>query len=210
MHLGPFGCLTKLGAKRAELVQKFEPLSRVRIFRNECTRSTPLDPKLMFYCVSYHLGAFGTIWLPYETRCKTGQTSAEVRAICEHLVTFGAKRVELVQNFVPRSRIVIFHNKYTRSSPLDPKLMFWCNSYHLGAFGTVRLPYKTGGKTGRTSAKVRTTKSSRIFFVMNASNPPHWNLNSCFGAFRTVLVHLRPFGCLVKLGAKCSKLVQKF
>ena len=46
MHLGLFGCLTKLGAKQAELVQKFVPRSRVGIFRNERTRSTPLDPKL--------------------------------------------------------------------------------------------------------------------------------------------------------------------
>jgi len=37
VHLGQFGCLTKLGAKRAELVQKFVPRSRVGIFRNECT-----------------------------------------------------------------------------------------------------------------------------------------------------------------------------
>ena len=48
VHLGPFGCLTKLGAKRAELVQKLVPRSRVGVFRDERTRSTPLDPKLMF------------------------------------------------------------------------------------------------------------------------------------------------------------------
>ena len=76
----PFGCLTKLGAKRAELVQKFVPQSRVRIFRNECTGSTPLDPKLKFLCVSYYLGAFGTVRLPYRTRCKTGRISAKVRS----------------------------------------------------------------------------------------------------------------------------------
>ena len=63
----PLSCLPrarltfKLGAKRAELVQKFVPRSRVRIFRNEPTRSTPLDPKLIFWCISYHLGAFATI-----------------------------------------------------------------------------------------------------------------------------------------------------
>jgi len=78
--LGPFGCLMKLGAKRAELVQNFVPRSRIGIFRNKSTRSTPLDPKLMFWRVLYHLGAFGTVWLPYKTRCKTGQTSAKVRA----------------------------------------------------------------------------------------------------------------------------------
>ena len=84
VHSGPFGCLTKLRAKRAELVQKFVPRSRVRIFRNECTRSTPFDPKLMFWCISYHLGVFGTVWLPYETRWKTGRTSAKVRATKSH------------------------------------------------------------------------------------------------------------------------------
>ena len=77
---GPFGCLTKIGAKRAELVQKFVPRSRVGIFRNERTGSTPLDPKLTFWYVSYYLGAIGTVWLPYKTRCKTGRTSAKVRA----------------------------------------------------------------------------------------------------------------------------------
>ena len=40
VHSGPFGCLTKLVAERAELVQKFVPRSRVGIFRNECTRFT--------------------------------------------------------------------------------------------------------------------------------------------------------------------------
>src|SRR6185369_11373426 len=79
-HLGPLGCLTKLGAKRAELVQKFVTQSRVGIFHNERTRSTPLDSKLMFWSILYYLGAFGTIWLPYETRCKMGQIRAKVRA----------------------------------------------------------------------------------------------------------------------------------
>ena len=94
VHSGPFGCLTKLGAKRAELVQKFVPRSRVGIFRNERTRSNPLDPKLMFLCISYHLGAFGTVWLPYETRWKTGRFSAKVRAL------------KLRQNFLQRTHMI--------------------------------------------------------------------------------------------------------
>jgi hypothetical protein len=80
VHLVPFGCLTKLGAKRAELVQKFVPRSRLGIFRNECTRSIPVDPKLMFWCVLFYLRALRTVWLRYETRCKTGRTSAKDRA----------------------------------------------------------------------------------------------------------------------------------
>jgi hypothetical protein len=68
MHLGPFGCLTKLSAKRDERVQKFVPQNCVIIFRNELTRLTPLGPKLMFWCILCYLGAFGTVWLPYKTR----------------------------------------------------------------------------------------------------------------------------------------------
>ena len=144
-YLGAFGTVWLpyvLGAKRDELVQKFAPRSRIGIFRDECTQSTPFDPKLTFWCVLYYLGAFGIVWLPYETRFKTA---------------------ELVQKFVPRSRVGIFRNERTRSTPLDPKLMFWCVSYYLGAFGTVWLPYETQCKTGRTSAKVRATKSRRNF-----------------------------------------------
>ena len=59
MHLGPFGCLTELGAKQAELVQKFVPRSCVGILRYERTRATPLDPKLI-YLVRFVL--FGCIW----------------------------------------------------------------------------------------------------------------------------------------------------
>ena len=142
MHLGPFGCLTELGAKRPELVQKFVPRSRLGIFCKECTRSTPLDPKLTFWCVSYYLGAFGTVGC---------------------LTELDAKRAEQVQKFVPRSRVGIFRNERTQTTPLDPKLTFWCLSYSFGAFGTVWLPYETRSKTGRTSLKGRATKSRQIF-----------------------------------------------
>ena len=150
MHSGPFGCLTKLGAKWAELVHKFVLRSRIVIFRKERTRSTPLDPKLTFWCVWYYLGAFGTFG---------------------RLTKLGAKRAELVQKFVPRSRIGIFLNERTRSTPLDPK-QFWCVSYYLGAFGAVWLPYKTRCETGRTSAKVRATKSHRNFLQRTHPNHP--------------------------------------
>ena len=80
MHLGPFGCLTKLGAKWVELVQKFVPRSPLGIIRIERSRSTPLDPKLTFWFLSNYLGASGTVWFLYKTRCKTGRTGAKVRA----------------------------------------------------------------------------------------------------------------------------------
>ena len=142
MHSGLFGWLTKLGAKRVELVQKFMLGSCFGIFPNERTRSTPLDPKLMFWCASFYLRAFGTIWLPYETRCKTGRTSAKVRAT--------------------KSRRIFSQRTYP-IHPLDSKLTFWCVSFYSGAFGTVWLPFEIRCKTGRTSAKVHATKSRRNF-----------------------------------------------
>ena len=195
MHSGPFVWLTKLGAKRVELVQKFVPGSRVGIFRNERTRSTPLVPKLMFWCISYYLdsGPFGclpTLGAKRPNKCKSSchEVASGVFAanapypphwtqnsrfsafctICVHsgpfgcLTKHGAKRAELVQKFVPRSRVGFFRNERTRSTPLDPKLTFWCVLYYLGAF-VIWLPYETRCKMARTSAKVRATKSRRIF-----------------------------------------------
>ena len=156
MHSEPFGCLRKLSTIRDELVQKFVPRSCVLIFHTERTRSTPLDPKLPFWCVSYFLGAFRTVWVPYETRCKTGRTSAKVCATKSH------------RNFL---------SERTRSIPLEPKLPFLCVPYYLGAFGTVWLPYETRCETGRTSAKVRAVGLRRNFFAANAPDPPHWTLN---------------------------------
>ena len=142
VHSRLFGCLTKLGAQRAELVQKFVPRSRSEFFATNAPERNPLDPILSFWCVSNYLGASGTVWLPYETRGKTGRK---------------------VQKFMPRSRVRIFRNERTRLCHLDPKLKFWCISYYLGAFGAVYFPYETQCTTGRTSAKVRATKSRRNF-----------------------------------------------
>ena len=121
------------------------------------------------------------------------------------LMKLGAKRAELVQKFVPRSRVEIFGNEYTGSIPLDPKQMFWCVSYYLGAFGTVWLPYETRCKTGRTSAKSSCDEVALKFFATNAPDPPHWTLNSGFGAFHTIWVHLGPFGCIKKTRGKTSQ-----
>ena len=79
MHSGQFGCLTKLGGKQAELVQKFVPRRRVGIFRNERTRSTPLD----LHSILVHLGSF------------------------RNYMKLGAKRGELVQLMQKLSREVM-------------------------------------------------------------------------------------------------------
>ena len=125
MRFSPFGCIleqfcycTKLGAKRAKLtlMQKFVQQCLVRIFRNKCSRSTPLDPELIFWCISFHLGAFGTVSLLHKTRCKW------------------ANLLQLMQEFVPQSLVRGFCNERSRSTPLDPKLLFGCVSPRSVAF----------------------------------------------------------------------------
>ena len=143
-------------------------------------RKIPTRLRGMNFCTSSEFFATNTPYPPHWTQ------NSRFRAfctICVHsgpfgcLTKHGAKLFELVQKFVPRSRVRLFCNERTRSIPLDPKLIFWCVSYYLGAFGTVWLPYETRCKTGRTSAKVRATKSRRNFFTTYAPDPPHWTLN---------------------------------
>ena len=134
VHSGPFGCLTKFGAKRADLVQKYVPPSCVRIFRNERTRSTPFGPKLTFWRISYYLDASRTVWLPYETRWKTGRTSAKVPAT--------KSRWNFSQPKHPIHPIGPQNNSLG-SNGVD-RVLFGCVLYHLGAFGTVWLLTKLG------------------------------------------------------------------
>ena len=123
---------------------------------------------LTVWCVSYYLGAFGTVWLPYQTRCKTSRTSAIVRATKSR------------RNFSQRKHPI---------HPIGPKLTFWCISYYLGAFGTVWLPYETQSKTGGTSAKARATKLRRNF--LQRTHPMH-----PIGPQADVLVCFVLFGCI--------------
>ena len=128
VHFGPFRYSTKLGAKRAKLVQlikKFVQWCLVRIFRHERSRSTPLDPKLMFWCVSFRLGAFGLFHYCTKPAAKR------------------AKLVQLMQKFRPWCLVRIFCNERSRSTLLDPKLMFSCVSFRSGAFWTVSLLHET-------------------------------------------------------------------
>ena len=93
-----------------------------------------------------------------------------------YCLKLGAKRdelVQLMQKFLPRSRIVIFGNERTRSTPLDPKLMFRCVSQYFGAIGNVSLLHETRSETGRTGATNAPVSSDR-------------SINSCFGAFCSV------------------------
>ena len=146
MHLGPFGCIRKLGAKRADLVQKFVPRSSVGIVALEFF--TTKSPEPSHWIVKCCFGAFrtiwvfGTVWLRYENRCKKGRTSAKVRA------------TKLHRNFSQRTH------------PIHPIRPYTIILVRFVLFGCIRdrlVALRTRGKTGRTNAKVRATKSCRNF-----------------------------------------------
>ena len=151
----------------------------------------------MFWCISFRLGALGTVSLLHETRCKSSchKVSSEFLetyapdphnwtlsscfhaflSVCVHLEPFRyynkleTKQVTLVQlmeKFVPRCLVTISCNERSRSTPLDPKLIFWCISFRLGAFGTISQLHETRckmGQLGAINARVRATKSHQNF-----------------------------------------------
>ena len=132
-YLGAFGTVwlpSKTWCKMGCSGAKVRAMKSCRNFSQQTTRSSPLDTNLMFRCVSYHLGAFGTVC------CVT---------------TLSSKRAKLVQKFVPRSRVGIFRNE--RSTPLDSKFMFLCVLHYLDVFGTVLLPTKLGAKRAEVVQK---------------------------------------------------------
>ena len=142
VHLGPFGCFTTLSAKRVKLVQKFVPQSRVGIFRNERTRSTPLESKLLF-------SRLCTIWVHL--------------GLIDCLPILSAKRVKLVQKFVHEVALEFF----ATNAP-DPPLWILnsCSGVfqtNFAAFGIVWLAHKNSVQNRPTGAKVHATKSRRNF-----------------------------------------------
>ena len=168
------------------------PRRHARIFCNEWTRSTPLDPKLMLWCVSFRLGAFGTVSLLHKTCCKNCQT------------------VQLMQKCVPWCLVRI----YATNAP-DPHHSSLNSSF--GVFLSVRVhfgPFRYCTKLGAKCAKLVQLMQNLCndvlleFFATNAPDPHNWNPSSCFHLFLSIWVHLGPFRYHTKLKAKRAKLVQ--
>ena len=169
-------------------MQKFRTRCLVRIVCNESSRSTLLDPKLMFWCVSFRSGAFLTVSLLHETWCKS------------------AKLVQLMQKFMPQCRSRIFCNECSRSTPLDPKLMF-CFVLFLSVWGHLE-PFRYCMKLAAKRAKLVQLMEKfvprclvRIFCnERSLSTPLDPKLMFCFVSFR-----LGAFGTISLLHETCCK-----
>ena len=96
--------------------------------------------------------------------------------------------VELVHKFVAWSPLEFF----ATNAPDPPNWTLNSCFVVFRSFGcicNVSLLHETYckmGWTGATKGKVCAMKSNRNFFATNAPDPPHWTLNSWFGAFHSV------------------------
>ena len=143
----------------------------------------------MLWCVCYSLGAFGIVWLPYGTRCKTGPTSAKVRAIkSSQNVSQGTHPIH----------------------PIGPKTDVLVRFVLFGCILDRLVALQKSEQNGPNLCKSLCHKVTSEFFATNGSDPPRWTLNWRFGAFRTIWELSGSFGCLTKLGAQRTELVQKF
>ena len=151
MHSGPFGCLTKLGAKRAELVQKFVPRSRVGIFRNERTRSTLLNPKVhfvLFVCIRDHLVALGNPVQNGRNWCKSS---------CHESRRNFSQRMNSIHPIGPQIDILVRF------------ILFGCIRDHLVALrnSVENVPNKCKSSGHEIASE---------FFATNVPDPRHWML----------------------------------
>ena len=132
------------------------PRSRVAIFRNQCTQSNHLDPELMFSCVLYNFGAFGTVRLTYETRCKMDRTGAKVRAMKS-----------------PRN----FSQPMHPIHPIGPRTHVFVHSVQFWCIWDRLVELRNSVQNGPNWCKSSCHEVGSEFFATNAPDPPHWTLN---------------------------------
>ena len=111
--------------------------------------------------------------------------------IARNLLQNAPNLVQLMQEFVPQSLARISGNRRSRSTQLDPKLMFSSVSFRLGAFGTIMLLHKLDAKRAKLVQLMQKFMPNIAleFSATNSPDPHHWTLNH-------VLMHLFPFGCI--------------
>ena len=136
MHFFPFGCILDRFATARNLVQN--TLNWCNYCQSSCN-DVLLDffatnaPDPHHWTLNSFFGAFLSVWVHLE-----------LFLYCMKLGAKWANLVQLMQEFVPQSLIRI-----SRNGQLDPKLMFSCVSFCLGAFGTIMLLHKHDAKRAK-------------------------------------------------------------
>jgi hypothetical protein len=142
---------------------KFAKQSRVGIFGNERTRSTPLDPKHIFRGAS---DRFVTAQKSMQNRPNWYEyrTSSLKNVASEFFATNAPDPLHLSQN----SSFGGISDRFVTARKSMQNWPNWCH-YHTSSLNKV----------------------ASDFFATNAPDPLHWTQNSCFGAFQTVSLLLK-------------------
>ena len=120
-------------------------------------------------CVAFR--CICNVLILHGTRCKMGWTcaiNAQVCAIKSHWNFFATNAPDpphwtLNSCFCGFRSVWVHLSMFRHYTNLGAKGLNWCNQ-------CTSLCHKVASE----------------FFTTNAPNPPHWTLNSCFGAFRSV------------------------
>ena len=126
----------------------------------------------MFWYVLYYFIAIGTVWFRYETRCKTGRTSAKVHAMKSR------------RNFSQRTYQV---------HPIRPQTNVFVCFVLFGCIWDRLVALRNSVQNRPNSAKVRATKSRRNFSQqMHPIHPigPQTEVLVCFILFGCIYDHL--------------------
>jgi hypothetical protein len=167
-RFGYFRYYMKIDAILAEqvlLTHKFAKQSRVGIFRNERTQSTPFDPKLIFWGVSDRFVTTRKSMQNWPNRCHY-RTSSLKKVTSEFFATNAPDPLHWTQKscFGVVWTVSLLHESRCKTGPA------WSH-------------YRTSSLN----------KVESKFFATNAPDPLHWIQNSCFGSFRTIsLLHESP------------------
>src|SRR6185312_5354583 len=105
--------------------------------------------------MSNYLGASRTVWLPYETRCKTGRTSAKVRA------------TKLRRNFLQRTH------------PIHPIRPLTDILVHFIQFGCIRgrlVALRNSVRNGPKLVQKFVPRSRVGIFRKERTSSTHWTL----------------------------------
>ena len=149
-------------------MKKFVPRSRSEFFATNATDPPhwTLNSCFCVYCTIWmHSGPFGCLTKP------------------------DAKRAEVVQKFVPRSRVRIFRNERTHPPYWTKTHVWYCFILFLCIWHR-SVALQNSVQNGPNWCKSSGHEVALEFFAMNATDPPRWTLNSCFGVFCTIWMHL--------------------
>ena len=120
LHFIIFGCIWDrfvAALNSVQIGQSGATNAKVRVTEVASELVTTNVPDPHHWTLNSYFSMFRNVWVHSGPFC-----------YCTKLGAKWAELVQLMQKFMPRSRVGTFHEELTRYTPWDPKLMFFCIS----------------------------------------------------------------------------------